>query len=294
MIVGVDIGGTKTAVMVVDQQHAVLATQTWSTRLEHLIDGVVDAIRQCLVEARVEVHQLTGIGVGVPGQIDHQTGEIAIAVNLNIFKPFPLAAALSDALRVPVWVENDVRLAAYGVYRHLDKPNLAYLNLGTGVSAGIVLDGRVHRGLHGVAGEIGYVQARLDGAIYENLISGPAITRRAVEIGLTAQHAGDVYQQAQAGDQQAIALIDQVSLEIALVVQLLLYAVDVELVVLGGGVTAGRTLFLNPIRRQLARLRETNPLNARLLTNERVALLDPGFNPGLWGSIYLAQARKND
>lgn len=289
MFVGVDIGGTKIAVLVADQSGNEVASIVRPTNLDRLLDGVSEAIDVALDDAGPHQSDLAGIGVGIPGQVNHLAGEVGIALNLNISRPIPLGPLLSSRFGVPVRLENDVRLAALGASRHLQLDNLAYLNLGTGVSAGIILNGQLHRGLHGVAGEIGYVQAKPDGTIYENLISGTAITQQAQAAGLDVAHAGEVYQLAHARDAAAQGLIDDVSQHIALMIQLLLYAYDVGQVVIGGGVVASGLLVLEPVLDQLARLRMLNPLNDAMLTPGRVRLLEPGVNAGLLGGLVLAQ-----
>lgn len=302
---GLDIGGTKTAAILVDAQGNLLAQTRLPTDVRHA-DGVVasatTAVYSLLQQVGATPAQLGGLGVGVPGQVDPVTGMVSLAANLNL-ADFPLGPALADCFQTPVTLENDVRLAAVGVYHQRRRQgqaaeNLAYVSIGTGIAAGLVLHGRLYRGSHGMAGEIGHMIVERDGrrcncgarGCLETIVAGPAIVAQALTEGFLppepqAAHAGHVYQAAAAGDPIAQAIIDQVSDALALALQWLIFTYDVANVVLGGGVTTAGAAFLTPTLNALARLRVQSRLLAALLPANKFSLLPHEDNPGPWGAV---------
>ncbi|HYH94090.1 MAG TPA: ROK family protein, partial [Candidatus Saccharimonadales bacterium] len=298
----IDIGGTKIAILIVDADGAVLGRATRSSSVADQ-DGAASAIAACLDEALATTgltrDDLDAIGVGVPGRVDRQKGQVTLAVNLG-WTDYALRDALELELGRPVVIENDARAAAIGLHaRGLAgaSDDLAYLAVGTGIAAGVILDGRLHRGARGLAGEIGHAIADSDGPIcgcgqqgcLEAFASGPSIARRAAERGSEATTAVQVYQAAAAGDPVAGELIDDVGRRIAWAVHLLVMTYDVERVVVGGGVSHAGAQFEAPLRRELARLRAASPLAAELLPADIVDVLPPEAEAGAWGAVAVAR-----
>jgi glucokinase len=329
LLVGVDIGGSKIAVLVVDHDEQVLARRVAPTAAgapDHAADEITAGITEALAAARGTTADIAAIGVGVPGRVDPLTGTVTLAVNLG-WSDLPLGASLEQRFGRPCFVENDVRAAALGLHRrHIvgDVDDLAYLAVGTGVSAGVVLDGRLHRGARGLAGEIGHVIVEPGGAVcacgqrgcLETLVSGSAIARLAREAieagrptslatadpvaaggagaagraGVGAPTAVDVYRAAESGDPLATEIADAVGRRLAWAVHLLVMTYDVERVVLGGGVSHAGETFVRPIQRELDRMRAASALAREQLTPEIVELLPPGADAGAWGAVIIAAA----
>lgn len=239
--VGVDIGGTTTEVVRVGPSgdidaHAVVPTRPGPG----LVDSTIAAIREVAPDGDVD-----RIGVGVPGQVDRDDGSVAFAVNLGLGRNrLDLGSRLARAFDATVEVENDVRVAALGAHAHLapDAGVLVFLGLGTGVSAGVVIDGRIHRGRDGMAGEIGHLVVDPNGprcacgqrGCLEALVSGGALRRRWPGGGDEA--AAHLFEQAAAGDPAAIALRDEVVGHLTTALTWLVAAYGADLAVLGGGV----------------------------------------------------------
>ncbi len=156
---GIDIGGSKTQGIVLDGQSRIVADRVRPT--EPGPDGVVATAlataADCLRLAGLTAADLGGVGVGIPGRVDHRTGVVHTAVNLGIGR-LPLAERLGAALGVGVRVDNDVKATALGAADYLRTPDadLTYLNFGTGVSAATLSGGVVVRGADNLAGEIGH------------------------------------------------------------------------------------------------------------------------------------------
>ncbi|HEY1012446.1 MAG TPA: ROK family protein, partial [Herpetosiphonaceae bacterium] len=193
-VVGVDVGGTKIATLLVDQRRQVCGHLTVATDLtspQHTLTCIIDAIRATLRQGNVEPERLRAIGLGIPGQVVPTTGVVKLAVNLG-WDAMPVGALINAAFGVPCVLENDVRAAAWGLYRmgHVDDAqSLAYVSIGTGIAAGLVLDGRVYRGWSGMAGEIGHSCVDPSGprcacgqhGCLEAMAAGPAIAALAAE-----------------------------------------------------------------------------------------------------------------
>ena len=168
---GVDLGGTKIQVVVVDDKHEVLGQARRPTPTTGTPADVKDAIAAALVEAAdaagVKTAELSGIGVGSPGEIDPGTGAVSQARNLPGWDgTYPLAEALAEACGAPVAVGNDVQVATDAEFElgaGKDYRSLLGVFWGTGVGGGLVLDGKPWVG-RGAAGEIGHVVVRLNGA----------------------------------------------------------------------------------------------------------------------------------
>ena len=306
MFVGLDIGGTKTAVLVVDQ--ALNARSRYVARTDvsepyKLMEGVVAAINCALEIANVAPDQILAIGAGLPGRVFPETGEVAMAVNLNL-DLFPFGKVLSSAFGVPVLLENDVRTAALGSFEWQLKQevidHMAYLSIGTGISAGLVLNGRLYRGASGMAGEIGHVVFAPKGPLcpcgasgcLEAVASGPAIARDwqdANQVSFNAPvTAKDVYEAADRGEPTALSVVRRTSQFLARAIQLLIMLYDVEKVVLGGGVTGAGPSFLDPVLSALSHIREESSLAQEMLPENKVAMLSSGSDAPTWGAINLA------
>jgi glucokinase len=194
LLVGVDVGGSKIAVLIVDRDERVVARQVAPTAAgapERAVEEIAAVVDGALAQAGARIDDIAAVGVGVPGRVDPLSGAVTLAVNLG-WTDLPLGSRLEAHFGRPCVVENDVRAAALGLHRrHVvgDIDDLAYLAVGTGVSAGVVLHGRLHRGARGLAGEIGHVIVEPDGArcacgqdgCLETLVSGSAIARLARE-----------------------------------------------------------------------------------------------------------------
>jgi len=303
---GIDIGGTKIAVIVLNQDNQVMGQAllpTATTTPAHLVNGVIAAADHALSQAHLDLNQIAGVGIGIPGQVNTHTGEVTLAVNLNLSN-YPLGQELSQRWGKPVILENDVRVAAVGAYYHLTQPSvlsphssLVYLSIGTGIAAGVVLNGQLHRGVNGLAGEVGHITVNPQGercacgqtGCLETIVAGPGIVRQARQAGLAVTHAGEVYAAASQGHPSAQAIVQQVSAALGQAIQWLVLTYDVEKVILGGGVTRAGASFLDPILQDVAQRRATSSLLQLLLPEDKIALLPPGFNAGVWGAIALAQ-----
>lgn len=298
---GVDVGGSTTEVLAVDGDGLELdrlVVPTSAAGGEAVTTTIVDAVER--VTARVG-QQPAGIGVGIPGQVDPMVGVVQLAVNLHIGdENWQLATTLTERTGLPAVVENDVRVAALGALAHLrgEHPalsDLVYLSVGTGISAGVVSDGRLHRGHSGMAGEIGHVvvwgeaecACGLRGCL-ETVAAGPAISR-----AWNGGEADDLFGAASRGEADATAVAAPIVDHLVTGLRWLVACHDPELVALGGGVGGTRPL-LGLIQTRLTELGERSPLARRLLDPQRVVSLPASVGVGARGAAALAARRLED
>src|SRR3954451_4331902 len=192
-VVGIDVGGTKVEIASVVGGRAVEPQQipTPLSDSEALLDGIEGLLRS-VVEQQEKPE---AIGIGVPSQIDFATGTVVASVNIPL-EGVPLREELERRFGVPVFVDNDANCAALAEAQLVgDAParHLVMLTLGTGVGGGVVIDGTIFRGAHGLGAELGHVTIDADGpncpgncpnrGCIEALCSGTALERDATEWG---------------------------------------------------------------------------------------------------------------
>jgi predicted NBD/HSP70 family sugar kinase len=215
--------------------------------------GSIAALSESLLAAGgVSEDALDGVVLGVPGAVDERADRIYLATNIEGLEGDAFAPALAGVLGRRVRIENDINLAALGerwrgVARGVD--NFAFISIGTGLGAGIVLHGELHRGTSGSAGELDYARVGLSEDIDP---CAAALSDFARSLG-APEDTRTLFAQARAGDELALRVVDEEARRIALHVAPISAVTDVGLVVLGGGIgTNGGDLLYDRIRTQLA------------------------------------------
>jgi glucokinase len=264
-LIGVDVGGTKVAVAVLDgatlSEPRIRATDTRGGA--QLVDQLVDAIR--------DAGDASAVGVAVPSVVDWETGRVRSSVNVPLHD-VALREVLRERLGVAVYVDNDATCAAlaeaYDDEGMLVARHLVMFTIGTGVGGGIVIGGRIYRGASGAAAELGHAlvggdlcQAPFSRAddfpqpgSLESLASGKALNAIAAEHGVTA---GRVIEAAREGDAAARAAIDLLGRRLGVGIANAINTFDPDLVVVGGGVSAAGEMLLAPAREEAGRFRLT-------------------------------------
>jgi predicted NBD/HSP70 family sugar kinase len=275
-VVGVDVGRRRVRAALADITGDVVARRDEPAHASsaRTLIGQVGAIAHGLAaEAGIgwdEVHHVT---VGSPGVFEPVRGAVILAPNLPGWGRQGLLKRLRGELGDHIGVENDVNLAAEGQrWRGLarDVRNFGFLSVGTGVGMGLVLDGRLYRGASGSAGEVGYLpigadpydrQVRRRGA-FEEAVNGTAVVRAAAKAGLPGSlTAKKVFALARRGDPLAGRVVEDEARRLALGLAVVMAVVDLELIILGGGVGGNADLLLAPVEREL---RALSPIRPRL------------------------------
>ena len=286
LVAGVDVGGTKTSVVVIDDRDRILYEHVTPTDRSSLVGQIA-------------------------GLVDPEDGSVSMAVNLGVTH-LPLGSMLQTEHGMPTF-EHDARAAVPWLSEHAAvgsaqaPASVAFLAIGTGISAGIVLDGALLRGDNSFAGEVGHVVADPDGAVcacgmrgcLETIAAGPAIGRQADEAiaagrsTILSPHssAADVFRASSAGDEVAVEIIDRVADHLARAIRSLALTLGVKRVVIGGGVAAAGPALLEPIRSRIARERAASPLVRAALGDATVELRSPTVAPGARGAAAIARHR---
>ena len=302
MRVGLDVGGTKTDAVVVAADGTIAARVRLATGWggDEIIRTVVAAVHSVATDAGTDLRSISSVGIGIPGQVDAVTGRVSHAVNLGV-EELELAAEVAPRLGVAVRVENDVKAAAVGAHalcgsaRGLDlgRGAMAYLNLGTGVAAGIVVDGELWRGSRGTAGEVGHISIDPAGPLcrcgqrgcIEAFAGGGAVAQRWGRRGPLPVL--DVFDSADAGDATARGLRSGIARGVAAAVRVLVLTGDVDVVVLGGGLTALGDRLMTDVSAELAASAEASPFMRSLHLDERVKLLPSGSPAAALGAALI-------
>ncbi|RBY85527.1 ROK family glucokinase [Blastococcus sp. TF02A-30] len=277
---GIDIGGTKVAGGVVTPDGTITATARRATPGKS-VSATEDAIA-AVVEELAAGHdgEIVGVGIGAAGWFD-RTGDTVLFSPHLAWRHASLRKDLESRLQRPLWVGNDADAAAWAEYRYgaARGADLALMiTLGTGIGGGIVMDGRLQRGSHGVAGEWGHMRVVPDGRLcacgnrgcWEQYASGTALGQTAREVASTSPAAAamllervdgeaqrltgeDVARAAYDGDPLALELLAGVGEWLGQGIADLSAVLDPEVVVIGGGVSVLGEMVLAPARDRLER-----------------------------------------
>jgi predicted NBD/HSP70 family sugar kinase len=300
--VGLDIGGTKTEGVVVDGAGAVLASLVRATPYgaAAVVAAATAMVTELLAASGAGLAADRPVGVGIPGLVDVGSGAVKHAVNLGIDGEWlTLRDQLADRIGHPVVIENDVNVAALGTTTLLPEGrarDLAYLSIGTGLAAGLVLDGRLRRGVHGAAGEVGHLAVDPHGVrctcgqigCLETVGSGSAI-EAAWPATDAAGPAVSLFRAAEEGDRRALEIVHRFAGALATTVRVLCLTVDVESVVLGGGVAQVGDPLLRAVRSALALQAEGSEFLTSLALGERVLLVPVDYPAAAVGAALLGR-----
>ncbi|MDI6871112.1 MAG: ROK family transcriptional regulator [Bacillota bacterium] len=262
-VLGVDLGGTKVLCGVADLEGNLLSRVKQPSRAaegtEVALPALKEAMRKALSEAGVPPGALLAIGLCCPGVLNPETGTFALAPNLSGFDRLPLGSLLEQEFGVPVRVANDVNAAAVGeswrgAARH--RRHVVFVSVGTGLGAGVLINGEVFEGAAGAAGEIGYMafdrrgrETREHGFL-ETVASGYGLARAAAAVAWPPQPPRGfaewppqppvtperLMELAKLGQPDALGIVDQLTEYLALGLNNIVSILNPEVIVLGGSV----------------------------------------------------------
>jgi glucokinase len=304
--IGVDLGGTKMAVGVVDsEQHIHYEGKESSIGLSE--DKLVEDLGRELEEAIQARPDVVSAGLGIPATIDHDRGVAIQAVNLEI-SDVPLRDLMRERIGLPVFIDNDANVAAlaehlFGAGRGAQ--NVVMLTIGTGIGGGLVLGGEIYRGSTGGAAELGHIVVEEDGlpcqgncpnhGCVETYASGTALAR---EGKAAAEREPDsalgkalaegpilgrtVTDLAAKGDALATDVVADAGRHLGVALASLANIFDPDVIVIGGGVAAAGELLIGPARKELE-ARALDPMN-----RTPVKLAELGPEAGMIGAAAMA------
>ncbi len=271
--IGIDLSGPKVraallsdAGLVLERREAVISS-----------DNLVELVAKVGRELGAGDPSVRAMGIGIPGLVNRQTDRVIASRNLPATVRDDLHAEFMRATNIRVELENDANAAAYGEYKvgaGRGSRDIFYMMIGTGIGGAIILDGKLWTGASGFAGEVGHITIDTDGlecmcgntGCLETVASAPSIVRRARErlnrdstsslskLGLNKDFtADDVAQEANEGDDFALMMIERTGKYIGTGVASVINLLNIERIVLGGGVMGAGHLILDPIIQEAKR-----------------------------------------
>ncbi len=272
LAIGIDIGGTKIAAGVVDEDGQVLARTRQRTPSTEP-DAVLDAIVEVTETLRAD-HHVTAIGIGAAGFVDATQSTVVFAPHLA-WRNEPLRDRVSRRTKLPVLVDNDANASGWAEWRFgaaQNEPDLVLITLGTGIGGALVIDGQPYRGRFGIAGEFGHMRVVPDGRPCEcgnlgcweqyasgrvlsrfaaaQVADGTSLGRRLSEVADGPQHVEGkhVTELAREGDERCREQIAEVGRWLGIGIADLSAALDPGLFVIGGGAGDAREMLVGPAR----------------------------------------------
>ena len=269
-VVGVDLGGTKIDLGLIDPQDRIVARRRVPTGEENGPQAVVERIAQNVAELEQEIpdgQKAAALGICSPGPVDHKQGMLLDPPNLPALHYTPLRQLLIDRLHIPVCLEHDAKAAAVGEFYYgagKDDDSMVYVVTGTGVGAAIIIDGEIYRGLHNFAGEVGHITMDRNGercpcgsrGCVETYVSGPWIARRYQKAldqsgaTRTEEITGEfVARMAKQGEDLAQQVMTNAGEALGIAIASMAMILNIDLYVIGGSVAKAGDVFLEPARK---------------------------------------------
>jgi glucokinase len=265
-LIGVDLGGTKILAGVFTPQFKCLGKTKSSTKAERGPDAVLERVARCIQDAvdecDLKFDQVRGIGLGAPGAVDTESGKVIFAPNLPDWHDIAIKKSLEKMLDVPVFLENDGNICTLGVHQVelAGKPkHMVGIFIGTGIGAGLILDGKLYSGFNKTAGEVGHMVLEVGGpkcgcgnrGCFEALAGRQALFKKIqtlVKEGqktvltdslgpeLADMRSGDIRKAIRRGDKMVERVVEEAAEYIGIGIANLMNVLNPEVIVLGGGV----------------------------------------------------------
>jgi glucokinase len=307
MVLACDLGGTNLRMAAIDSAGKILyrlkANTPKAERADEVVQAIVDAADECR-DAVKDSGDIKALAAAVPATINPKEGIISKAPNIPALDGFRFVSTLSAELNLPVILENDANSAAvgeqvFGAGRGFQ--NTITVTLGTGVGGGVIIDGKILRGVDGTAGEIGHICVEPFGApcgcgsrgCVEQYSSATAVVRLVRELESQYPHSAlrnklkltsaDVYEAGTEGDELALEVFRQMGLYLGVALAGLVNVLNPEVIVIGGGASAGWDLFVHHVREQINKRAFREP--AERVKIKRAVLAD---DAGILGAAHLA------
>lgn len=302
--ISVDLGGTqiRAALFRRDSLSPVRVERT-PTRAD--VPGVYERLEALIASVWPAEGSVRAIGVASPGPLNPHSGVIIATPNIKEWRDFPLTEKLARRFAVPVFLDNDANMACLGEWKFgagQGHENVLYLTISTGIGGGVIAEGKLLQGFHGLAAELGHTTVLPDGPLcgcgkrghVEAIASGTGIAayvRGKIAAGSASSleskknfNARDVAGAAQQGDALALEAFEQAGFYLGLAVANFLAAFDPSIVIFGGGVSRSGNLLFEPFERSLRQ----HCFSPAYLENLQIANAALGDEAGLLGALALA------
>jgi glucokinase len=279
ILIAIDLGATHGVVAVTDLAGSILVTESTALRIadgpEPILDWATDTASRLLRRSGRRKSELAGVGIGLPGPVEHSTGMPINPPIMPGWDRFDVPGYIARRFAVPVLVDNDVNVLAVGEHAESwpGEDDLLFVKVSTGIGAGIISGGRLQRGAQGSAGDLGHVRVPFgrdtprhgdEDADLEALASGPAIARWISEQGTQAATSADVLALARAGNAMAVAAIRQAGRDLGEVLATCVNLLNPSVLVIGGSIARAGEHLIAGVREVV--YRQSTPLATQHLS----------------------------
>ena len=307
---GIDLGGTNSKIGLLDEKGNIIFTVYAKTEssygYEAIVKKLIDILKVEMKNRDIEFENLISLGVGVPGPVVNKS-TVLMWANFPWPKDLNLAEAFSKELGKPVFIDNDVNVITLGelwVGAAKGYKNVLGMAVGTGIGAGVVVNGEVVSGKNGAGGEIGHITLEKNGKLcgcgkrgcFEAYASSTGITRLAID-RLTVNKSNmlyevtkdrkpetiDVFECAKQGDEFSLAIVDETCERLAQGISQALTILDSDVVVIGGGVALAGDFLIDKIKKYIPEF-----LIPSIAKNIEIKVAKLGNDAGIYGAAYLA------
>lgn len=307
IVLAADLGGTNLRMAAVDREGKILHRTKHDTpkseRADEIISAITEASKECL-KAVEKKGWIKAFGAAVPATLNVPDGIILKAPNLPALDSFRFSATVADELNLPVFLENDANAAAIGenwLGAAKGFQNSICVTLGTGVGGGIILNGKVLRGVDGTAGEIGHICVEPLGepcgcgsrGCVEQYSSATAVVRLTRELenqypksdllNKSRLTSLDVFEAGKSGDELALEVFRKMGFYLGIALADLVNVLNPEIIVIGGGASAGWDLFIGHVQDQINKRAFEEPAKRAKLVRAQL-----GDDAGILGAAKLA------
>jgi glucokinase len=279
ILIAIDLGATHGVVAVTDLAGSILVTESTALRIadgpEPILDWATDTASRLLRRSGRRKSELAGVGIGLPGPVEHSTGMPINPPIMPGWDRFDVPGYIARRFALPVLVDNDVNVLAVGEHAESwpGEDDLLFVKVSTGIGAGIISGGRLQRGAQGSAGDLGHVRVPFgrdtprhgdEDADLEALASGPAIARWISEQGTQAATSADVLALARAGNATAVAAIRQAGRDLGEVLATCVNLLNPSVLVIGGSIARAGEHLIAGVREVV--YRQSTPLATQHLS----------------------------
>lgn len=315
MYIGVDLGGTKIKVGIVNEEGQIVSSGIINTDPSHndkvIMKDMTAEIDRLIKGEGLQRQDIKSIGIGVPGLVDYEKGSIIYCTNLSWYN-VEAVSYLKEHFNIPVYIENDATVAAYAESLFgstKEAKDSVFLTIGTGIGGGIIINNQIIRGAHGAGSEIGHMVIGENfydcncgrNGCFETLASATAMIKYALhkmstdypnsslqKISEKSGHleAKDIFDQAKLGDPLAIETVNRTAKYMAIGIANIYNILDPEIIAIGGGVSKAGDSFFDLIR---SNVKKMTLVSSDSIDYGKIVRADLGNDAGIIGAAFLSK-----
>jgi glucokinase len=315
MYIGVDLGGTKIKIGMVDEDGRIVTSGIIDTDPSHddkvIMKDMTVEIERLIKQQGLQVKDIKSIGIGVPGLVDYEKGSIIYCTNLSWYN-VEAVTYLKEHFNIPVHIENDATVAAYAESLFgstKSAKDSVFLTIGTGIGGGIIIDKQIIRGSHGAGSEIGHMVIGENfydcncgrNGCFETLASATAMIKYALHkmngketvsslqkiyIEKGQLEAKDIFEQAALGDELSIETVERMTKYMAIGIANIYNILDPEIIAIGGGVSKAGDNFFDMVR---SKVKKMTLVDSDSIDYGKIVRAELGNDAGIIGAAFLSK-----